>query len=121
MALSSTDSHTITIINNLTEEVNYKIKVVDNIEKIAEQDCKGIAIPREELRISIKESGKKTKIYTLSEIEDGVLLSHKAKPLEEAKYTIRIWVNDETNINGTDYHYHGLIQVIENDTTLAVK
>ena len=47
VALSSTDSHTITIINNLTEEVNYKIKVVDNIEKIAEQDCKGIAIPRE--------------------------------------------------------------------------
>lgn len=121
VALSSADSHTITITNNLTEEVNYKIKIVDNIEKIEEQDCKGITIPREEIRVSIKAPGKKVKIYSLSEIEDGVLLSHTAKALEETKYTIRLWVKDETNINGTDYHYHGLIQVVENDTTLAVK
>ena len=35
------------------------------------------------------------------DIEDGVLYSYKAKALEETKYTIRLWVKDETNINGT--------------------
>lgn len=118
----SSKGHTISITNNLTEEVNYKIKIVDNVEKMEEQDCKGITIPREEIRVSIKKSGEETKVYSLSEIEDGVILSTKAKALEEEKYTIRIWVSNETTLpSGSEHHYHGLIQVIENDTTVAVK
>ena len=121
VGLSST-GHKITITNNLTEDVNYKIKIVDNQEIIEELDCQGIMIPEEEIRISIKESGKETKIYSLSELEDGVILSTKAKALEKNKYTIRIWIKDDTILpNGSKHHYHGLIQVIENDTTLAVK
>lgn len=117
-----TTPHTITITNNLTEEVNYKIKIVDNEEKMEEQDCEGITIPREEIRVSIKKSGEETKIYSLSELEDGVLISTKAKALEKTKYTIRIWVNDNSTLpGGSAHHYHGLIQIIENDTTLAVK
>lgn len=121
VGLSST-GHKITIKNNLTEDVNYKVKIVDNVEKIEEQDCQGLVIPKEEIRVSIKESGKETKIYTLSELENGIILSKKAKALEENKITIRIWIDEDTILpNGSKHHYHGLIQVIENDTTLAVK
>ena len=118
----SSEGHKITITNNLTEDVNYKIKIVDNQDIIDELDCQGITIPKEEIRVSIKASGKETKIYSLSELEDGVLLSVKAKALEENKYTIRIWIKEDTLLpNGSKHHYHGLIQVVENDTTLAVK
>lgn len=118
----SSKGHTMTITNNLTEPVNYKIVIVDNTEKMTEQDCEGITIPREEIRISIKKSGESTEVYKLSDLEDGVLLSTSSKALEEAKFTIRIWVNNESSLpSGSEHHYHGLIQVIENDATVAVK
>jgi archaellum component FlaF (FlaF/FlaG flagellin family) len=118
----SSAGHKITITNNLTEDVNYKIKIVDNEEKLEETDCQGLIIPKEEIRVSIKESGKETKIYSLSELEDGVILTTTAKALEKDKYTIRIWIKEDTLLpNGSKYHYHGLIQVIENETTLAVR
>lgn len=119
----SSKSHTLTITNNLTEPVKYKIKVVDNVEKMLAQNCEGITIPKDEIRISIKEANEETKIYKLSDIEtDGTLISTKSKALEEKKFTIKIWVNNDTTLpSGSTHHYHGLIQVIENDTTLAVK
>lgn len=118
----SSKGHTIKVTNNLTEEVKYKIRIVDNVEKMEEAECKGITIPREEIRVSIKVPGKDTEVYSLTELEDGVLLSTRAKPLATDKFTIRIWVSNETTLpSGSKHHYHGLIQVIENDTTLASK
>ena len=119
----SSKAHTITITNNLTESVKYKINVVDNNDKILAQNCEGITIPKDEIKVSIKEENEETKIYKLSEIEEtGILISTKAKALEEKKFTIKIWVSNETTLpSGSIHHYHGLIQVIENDTTLAIK
>lgn len=118
----SSKGHTVTITNNLTESVKYKIKIVDNEEKMKLQDCEGITIPREEIRISIKAPGKEIEVYSLSDLEDGVLLSTKAEALEENKYTIRIWVNNDSSLpSGSEHHYHGLIQIVENDTALAIK
>lgn len=118
----TTNAHTITITNNLTESVKYSIKIVDNSEKIEEEDCHSITIPREEIRVSIKKTGEETEIYKLSDLEEGLLLSTTSSALEETKYTIRIWVNNESTLpSGSTHHYHGLIQVFENDTTLAVK
>ena len=118
----SSKGHTLTITNNLTESVKYKIVIVDNDEKMEEQNCEGITIPREEIRVSVKKSGEDTIIYKLSELEDGILISDTAEALESSKYTVRIWVNNECSLpSGSEHHYHGLIQVIENDTTVAVK
>lgn len=118
----SSNGHTVTITNNLTEEVNYKIKIVDNEKKMKEQNCEGITIPREEIRVSIKKNGGETAIYKLSELKDNEILSTTAKALDEIKYTIRIWVNNGTTLpRGSNHHYHGLIQIIENDTMVAVR
>ena len=119
----SSKSHTITITNNLTETVKYKIKVVDNVEKMLAQNCEGITIPKDEIRISVKEGNEETKIYKLSDIgEDGILISTKSKALETKKITIKIWINNDTTLpSGSIHHYHGLIQVVENDTTLTTE
>lgn len=119
----SSKAHTLTVTNNLTESVKYKIKIVDNIDKMLEQNCEGITIPKNEIKISIKEENGETQIYKLSDIDEtGILISTKSKALEEKKFTIRIWVSNETTLpSGSIHHYHGLIQVIENDTTLAIK
>ena len=87
-----------------------------------EQECMGITIPREEIRISIKKSSDTIEVYSLSELKDNTLLSTTIKALGEDKYTIRIRVNNETTLpSGSENHYHGLIQIFENDMTLAVK
>ena len=118
----SSKGHTVTIKNNLTEPVKYTIKITDNIDKILEEECTDITIPREDIRISVKKSSETTEIYSLSEIKDNTLLSTTINSLEEDKYTIRIWINNETTLpRGSINHYHGLIQVFENDLTLAVK
>ena len=115
-------AHNITITNHSEELIKYKIKIVDNIDIMERQGCRGITIPREEINISIKSPDRTTKIYKLADLEEGVILSATAKPLEEIKYTVRIWVNNESNLpTGSDHHYHGLIQVVENDTILAIK
>ena len=117
-----TVGYTVTIKNNLTEPVDYTIKITDNTDKILKQNCTGITIPREEIKISLKDFNGKTEIYSLSELENNTLLSTTIKALEENKYTIRVWVNNETTLpSGSNHHYHGLIQIFENDLTLAVK
>lgn len=118
----SSKGHTLTITNNLTEPVNYKIKVVNNTDKMNEHVCEDILISQEEVRISIKKSGESTEVYTLAELEDGVLISTTSQALEETKFTIRVWVDSETSLpSGSSHHYHGIIQVVENDTIVAVK
>lgn len=118
----SSPGHTLTIINNLTEPVNYKIILKDNSDQVEADNCLEKSIPHEEIRVSIKKSGEETKIYKLSELEEGILLSTTAKALEESKYTIRIWINHNDNSlpSGSEYHYHGLIQIVENNMMVAV-
>ena len=121
VGLSST-AYTFTIKNNLTEKVNYQVKLVEDIEKIVEDLCVEQQIPKELLIISIKEDNLKNAIYTVSELQDGILDSDVMEPLEEKDYSIRVWVgNSDTLIIGSNLHYHGMIQVIENGIALAIK
>ena len=121
VGLSST-AYTFTIKNNLTEKVNYQVKLVEDIEKIVEDLCVEQQIPKELLIISIKEDNLKNAIYTVSELQDGILDSDVMEPLEEKDYSIRVWVgNSDTLIIGSNLHYHGMIQVIENGIDLAIK
>ena len=121
VGLSST-AYTFTIKNNLTEAVNYQVKLVEDIEKVVEDLCVEQQIPKELLKISIKEDNLKNVIYTVSELQDGILDSDVMEPLEEKNYSIRVWVgNSDTLIIGSNLHYHGMIQVIENGIDLAIK
>ena len=121
VGLSST-AYTFTIKNNLTEAVNYQIKLVEDIEEVIDDLCGEQQIPKELLKISVKEDNLKNVIYTVSELQDGILDSDIMEPLEEKDYSVRIWVgNSDTLIIGSNLHYHGMIQVIENGVDLAVK
>lgn len=112
----SSKSYTFTVKNNLTVPVSYKIKLVDDLKKVEEDNCINNLIPKEIIKVSIKE--KNNKIYKLSELEDSTLKIEKLKPLEEKNYVIRIWTTNEAQAN--DYmHYHGSIQILEDNNDLA--
>ena len=116
----SSNSYNISIKNNLTVGVNYTIKIVEDKEKILEDECGESSIPEENIRISVKMGKGSNKIYNLSDLEDGVLYTNTMKALEEDDIVIRLWINkDSSLVSGSNLHYHGKIQVIENDNIIA--
>ena len=118
----SSKGHTFTVTNNLNEPLEYEIKLSNNLTKIKEDNCESMLIPTEGLKVSIKKSGEATKVYNLSELENGILMTTKASPKEEIKYTIRVWASSDSNLPmNSNYHYHGLIQVLVTGTNVAVK
>lgn len=118
----SSQAYTFTIKNNLTIPVEYQINITEDIEKIIDDLCQEKQIPKELLRISIKENNSKNQIYFLSELENGILTNTEIEALGEVDYSIRIWLyNSETISIGNDLHYHGIIQVLENGHDLAIR
>ena len=116
----SSKSYMVSIKNNLTEKVNYKIKIIDDLEKIIEDECEDKLIPKDDIRISVKVKKNVSKIYNLSELENGVLLDDEIDALENINISIRLWIKQDSKLPaGSKMHYHGKIQIIENDTLIA--
>ena len=110
----SSKSYTITIKNNLTETVKYKVKLLDDMDKIAEDLCQDNLVGKDVIRVSIKTNKTSNKIYTLNELEDNVLLDDTMEALEKKDISIRVWVKQDSNIpSGSKMHYHGIIKVEE--------
>ena len=104
----------------MTIPVDYTIKLVDDLEMVFEDNCGEIEMPKDIIRVAIK-SEEKTEIYTLSELEDGVLETDKIKPLDEEEYTIRVWTTQNNTLQaGSTRHYHGKIQIVEDENQIAI-
>ena len=117
----SSKSYLISIKNNLTEKVDYKVKIMDDLDLIEEDQCEEDLIPKEDIRISVKVNKGDNKIYTLDELEDGYLLIDKIKALSTNNISIRIWVKQDSTLPmGSSMHYHGIIQIIEDDDSVAM-
>ncbi len=113
--------YSFSIKNNLTEEVKYKINIKDDIVAIAEDGCQDKQINKDLLRVSIKDGKKENKMYKLSELEDGLLLDTSLKALEEKEYSIHVWVARDEEIEKSNLHYHGTIEIIEENNSIAMR
>ncbi|MBQ2640162.1 MAG: hypothetical protein IJF92_05345 [Bacilli bacterium] len=113
----SSKSYTFTVKNNLTIPVNYKIKLVEDVEAITDDNCGEKQIPKEVIKVSLKD-GKNNKIYGLNTLEDNTLKTTKIKALGEKDYTVRIWTNNDATAS-EDLHYHGKIQIVEENSDIA--
>lgn len=102
-----------TLTNNLTEELNIKIKVLDDLDTINNDQCTDKLIPKENIKIAIKNNSKEEpKIYNLNDLKENLLLDTKLGPLEEKTYSVRMWINKDTSLTaGSEMHYHGLIDI----------
>ena len=117
----SSKAYLISIKNNLTEKVNYKIQIKRDLKEIAEDGCDDSLISEDDIRISVKVNKKASKIYDLVELEKGILLDDVIDALETKNISIRIWVKQDSLLPiGANMHYHGIMQVIEGDTSIAI-
>lgn len=110
----SSKAYNITVKNNLTEEVGYKVSIFDDLEKISEDLCGDNLISKDVIKISIKTNKVGTKIYNLDELENNVLLIDTLDALEKKDISVRVWVRQDSGIpSGTKMHYHGTLKVEE--------
>ena len=117
----SSKAYLISIKNNLTEKVNYKIKIIDDLETIVNDECEERLIPKENIRISIKKDKKDNKIYNLGEIDDDTLLEDTINALETKNIAIRVWIRQDSTLPmGSNLHYHAKMQVLEGNDLLAM-
>ena len=126
----SSKAYVITIKNNLTEKVDYKIVIEDDkefeivpLDDIEEEDLEeeSVSIPKEDMRISVKSGKSGNKIYDFSELEDGLLLEDTIDALETKNVTIRLWIKHDSNLtSGNNLSYHGIMKVIEENRSVAV-
>lgn len=113
IGLSST-AYTLTVKNNLTVPVNYKLKLTRDESAIETDGCEDYQIPKEVIKIAVKEDKKPVEFYTLDNLDDDILSTKTIKALGSTDYTIRIWVSSSHNLTmNNDLHYHGIIEVEE--------
>lgn len=109
----SSRSYLISIKNNLTEKVNYKVKLEDDLEAILPEEADKL-IPKDALRVSIRVNKNDNKIYNLDEIEDGILLEDTIDALAKNSISIRVWIKQDCSLPmGINMYYHGIIHVID--------
>lgn len=109
----SSKEYTFTIRNNQDISSNYKIKLVDDKTKILDDQCMEYLIPKNIIKVSIKENNNDDKIYILKDLKDEVVMSGKIKSKTSKEYTVRVWTGNNTLPNGSELHYHGIIKIEE--------
>lgn len=116
----SSKSYSVSIKNNLTENVKYKIKIVDDKELMSEVEEESL-IPKEDIRISVKVNKKDNEIYNLSDLEEGVLLEDEIYALANDNISIRLWIKQDSKLPmGSNMYYNGIIQIVEENSSVAI-
>ena len=116
----SSKSHSISIKNNLTENVKYKIKLLDDKDAYEGLEEDKI-IPKEDIRVSVKVNKKDTEIFDLVELEEGILLEDEIYALSTDHISIRLWIKQDSKLpSGEDMYYNGIIQIIEENSSVAM-
>ena len=117
----SSNTYSLDIHNNLTVGVPYQIKIIPDLDMIEKDGCEEYLIPEEDIRISVKVNRGDNEIYNLDELKNGILLTNTVEALENDTISVRVWINkDSSLVAGSKMHYHGIIQVIENEDIVAI-
>lgn len=100
--------NTITITNNTNELINYKLKLVRDIQNINKDNCSDREVPLEYIRYSIDGVNVSTIVPKKNGeivIITGCLKGHKTK-----KLNIKLWLAEDIT-RDKNYHFHGYFTV----------
>ena len=109
----SSKAYNFTVKNGTSAAVKYKIVLEDNSEKIVEDGCSELQIPKELLKVSIRKDHQAPEAYILSECPNNVLFEDTLEPFSEEEYAIRVWVVNTNFGVDRNSHFHGIIKVVE--------
>ena len=112
----SSKGYTISIKNNSKMNLKYTVKILDDKEEYDLDGCSDTKLPIESIKLGYHKDKEHNNIVLLNELENGILATDIIEPGKTADYTIRLWIDKDTNLNlDKDGHYHGLIKVEESE------
>ena len=114
-------SYMISITNNLTESVDYTVKVLDDLDEIMNDGCVDRQITKDNIKISVKVNKEENQIYQLDQLLDGVVLNHQIEALGTDNIALRLWIKQDSDLpSGSKLHYHGKMQIVEGNQSIAI-
>ncbi len=116
----SSKAYTFTIKNNTNSSLKYSINIDDNEMKVKDDDCLEYQIPHNLIKFSIHKNGEQNRIYTLSDLVNGEVLTRIIKANQQEEYTMRFWISGDSLQTGAGLHYHGLIKVNDLGSQVAI-
>lgn len=116
----SSKAYTFTIKNNTNASLKYSINIDDNEMKVTDDDCLEYQIPHNLIKFSIHKNGEQNRIYTLSDLVNGEVLTRIIKANQQEEYTMRFWISGDSLQTGASLHYHGLIKVNDLGNQVAI-
>lgn len=117
----SSKAYKFTITNNTNKSLKYAINVLDNEEEIKKHDCSSYQISKNLIKLAIRSKKEKNSVYILSDLINGNVVNRVIPAKASVEYTLRFWVtNNNTIPTGSKLHYHGIIQVKDLGTQVAV-
>ena len=112
----SSKAYTISVKNNSDLNLKYVIKILDDKEEYDLDGCSSTKLPIESIKLGYHKNNEHNNIVLLNELENGILATDIIEPGKKDDYTIRLWIDKDTNLNlDKDGHYHGLIKVEESE------
>ncbi len=116
----SSKAYTFTIKNNTNASLKYSINIDDNEMKVKDDDCLEYQIPHNLIKFSIHKNGEQNRIYSLSDLVNGEVLTRIIKANQQEEYTMRFWISGDSLQTGANLHYHGLIRVNDLGSQVAI-
>ena len=116
----SSKAYKFTIKNTTNSSIRYSIKLAENTKKIEQEECESYQIPKNLIKFSIHKKDEKNNIYTLSDLIDGRVLSRIINANSQEEYTMRFWIDNDSNLStSAKLHYHGIIKVVNEGIEIA--
>lgn len=111
----SSKAYRFSIKNNTNTKVSYSVKINPDNKKYKTDKCGEYKIPLNIIKTGIHEKGQVSDIYNLDDLEDNTIVTKILSPKEEVEYTVRFWISKNTLTQDADLHFHGKLEVIENE------
>ena len=96
------------ITNTGSLTVQYKVKILDDINMIEEDDCEDNLLEKSKIKYSIN-GGTPVILDTMK--EDYIVITGSLGPSKSAIYEVRMWIDDTAGNEVLGTHYHGKIVV----------
>ncbi len=115
----SSRAYTFTIKNNLDVPVKYSVKLLEDLDKINEDNCQTSRIPMQVLKIGYHKNKDTNQILSYTNLIDNTITQDTISGHDKVEYTVRIWVEKGTLTTDNNLHFHGILQVLENGVDIA--
>ncbi len=106
----NTDPYVFSIENTGTLNANYRILLVDDLEKYEDHHCSDNKMPWKNIKYELKKDGGASSVDLLSS-SSGLFDTGVLAPGKKKNYTLKLWIEESSGNEIMGTHFHGRIKI----------